>query len=348
MATHRMDLKKTVDAAIIGIWKSSMPELVNKSDVNFISSRMTKRLYMSCTTKHSWNSHHLTSFWSFELHREDAENDLARDQASRTSKWSNKLIMLRDWLHVVGVPGRLAWSLIATPVMRAPPVGRGWFLQLWIHSILSWSWGGDAIGANVSWRFHWHCHCHCHHCHHCHLGLQLMPQRTYQWSVVDLRPRSVIHTFVIGILPLICGWSVVDLCQWSVVDLWTVDAAMIGPLSGQMSTSWMQRTWSWSLMNALMNSSNELLNEIHVHLVSQWFNWYSRIMLFKIRIISYVEWSHHDTWVMHMFCCATKLLKSDPSKLLINSDRCRKKQHQQKHNRTKISRHRQKTWCSAW
>ena len=48
-------LKKTVDAAMIGTWKSTMPELVNKSDVNFISSRMTKRLYMSCTTKHSWN-----------------------------------------------------------------------------------------------------------------------------------------------------------------------------------------------------------------------------------------------------------------------------------------------------
>ena len=47
--------KKTVDAAMIGTWKSTMPELVNKSDVNFISSRMTKRLYMSCTTKHSWN-----------------------------------------------------------------------------------------------------------------------------------------------------------------------------------------------------------------------------------------------------------------------------------------------------
>ena len=27
---------------------------------------------------------------------------------------------------------------------------------------------------------------------------------------------------------------------------------------------------------------------------------------------------------MRMFCCATKLLKSDPSKLLINSDQCRK------------------------
>jgi len=63
-----------------------------------LTNTMTKRLYMSCTTKHNWNTHHLTSFSRFSLHRETAESDLARrDQSDEHVINQAPSIIARRW-----------------------------------------------------------------------------------------------------------------------------------------------------------------------------------------------------------------------------------------------------------